>query len=263
LAEISSRIAACGQPPVSTAATRSSGRTYHRRTERKCGWCGRAHGSALRPKRTRDAFALASGGGALGAHIVAQQELGVLAREDIVRDARDVVLVAEPDAELAYQRSLPAAHGATNPDSEAAVVERPRQGTLAVAKLPCRHHRRNRDRVRGTAGPARQKQVTRGSQRGTGEHRRCRSRGRGIRAGSVGSSPRARCGCRGRWPWPSVRPQPGGSKARASWTAVPRDYRAQQDERSGGSSGGRAGAAVAASQCQPIRMRMIMRAPCL
>lgn len=103
--------------------------------------------------------------GALEAHIVAQQELGILAREDIIRDARDVVFVAEPDAELAYQRSLPAAHGATNPDSEAAVVERPRQGTLAVAKLPCRHHRSNRDRIRGTAAPARQKLV-RGGARG-------------------------------------------------------------------------------------------------
>lgn len=72
------------------------------------------------------------------AHVVTEQKLGVLAREDVVCDARDVVLVAEADAQLPHQRRLPAAHRPTDPDGKAAPVEGPCQWTLAVAKLACR-----------------------------------------------------------------------------------------------------------------------------
>src|SRR5438876_7786892 len=60
------------------------------------------------------------------------QELGIFAREDVVCDDAETVVVAERLAERQQQRSLPAANRSADPDGEAAhgVVAGERRPTL-------------------------------------------------------------------------------------------------------------------------------------
>ena len=93
---MSSRIAACGQPPVSTA--------------RMC---------------------------ARGQRVVADQELGVLAREDVVRHDAEPQVVAQPPAQREQQRGLAAADRAADADGERRVAEVARAARAArSAKRP-------------------------------------------------------------------------------------------------------------------------------
>src|SRR5262245_988209 len=64
--------------------------------------------------------------------LVADQELRVLAREDVVRDDAEAVRAAERLAEREHQRRLAAAHGPADADREAAraVVARERRVAL-------------------------------------------------------------------------------------------------------------------------------------
>ena len=79
----------------------------------------------------------AEGSGGVGTtlRLVADEELGVLSREDVVRHHDQRVLIAHAAAEREHQSRLPAPHRAADPDRERAAVEVATMARVALREL--------------------------------------------------------------------------------------------------------------------------------
>lgn len=76
------------------------------------------------------------GGDAIGfKRVMADQELGVLAGEDVVGDGAEVQLIAEGEAQLEHECGLAAADGAADADGEGAAVEVAVERGLALVEV--------------------------------------------------------------------------------------------------------------------------------